>query len=83
MASEMQNLNPTILNAADLPTRQSTSSSGKKSSDDIGSLFASALSPPNLHDPFALPAVYDSPDSESDTGDLMEEPIDEQEIFGE
>jgi hypothetical protein len=79
MASEMQNLNPTILNAADLPTRQLTSPG--KSSDDIGGLFASALSPPNLRDPFAI-SVYDSPDSESDAGDLMEEPIDEQEIFG-
>jgi len=78
MASEMQNLNPTILNAADLPTRQLTSPG--KSSDDIGGLFASALSPPNLRDPFAI-SVYDSPDSESDAGDLMEEPIDEQEIF--
>ncbi|KAL2862169.1 hypothetical protein BJX68DRAFT_260963 [Aspergillus pseudodeflectus] len=80
MASEMQNSNPTILNTADLPTRFRPSVSSKSST--YGSeFFASAL--PSLADG-ALDPISDysqSPsDSESD-GELMEEPIDEQEIY--
>lgn len=64
--AEMQNSNPTILNVADLPTR---SRSTVKASDPTG-IFAAV---PN-------PADFLSSDSEDD--DLLEEPIDEQEIYG-
>ncbi|KAJ5975210.1 MIP18 family protein [Penicillium waksmanii] len=66
--AEVQNSNPTILNVADLPTR---SRSTKKSGDyDYTSGIFAAV--PN-------PADFLSSDSEDD--DLLEEPIDEQEIF--
>lgn len=67
--AEVQNSNPTILNAADLPTRVRPTAK----SDDYGSgIFAAA---PN-------PADFLSSDSEQDDDDLLEEPIDEQEIYG-
>lgn len=66
--AEMQNSNPTILNAADLPTR---SPSAIKAADYGNGIFAAV---PN-------PADFLSSDSEDD--DLLEEPIDEQEIYGE
>jgi len=67
--AEMQNSNPTILNAADLPTR---SRSAVKSTDYGNGIFAAV---PN-------PTDFLSSDSEDDD-DLLEEPIDEQEIYGE
>ncbi|KAL2794051.1 hypothetical protein BJX66DRAFT_207586 [Aspergillus keveii] len=80
MASEMQNSNPTILNTADLPTRLRPSVSSKSST--YGSeFFASAL--PSLTDG-ALDPISDYSESPSDSesdGELMEEPIDEQEIY--
>lgn len=78
MPSEMQNLNPTILNAADLPTRQRPKSARGESYD--GSIFGNAVSA-NLSDPFAVD-IYSSGESENDDENLLEEPIDEQEIFG-
>ncbi|KAE8147566.1 hypothetical protein BDV25DRAFT_131967 [Aspergillus avenaceus] len=78
MASEMQNSNPTILNAADLPTRLRPTSSNK-----LG-LFGKGLFAPTLlaAEGTGLPFTdsYSSADSDSD-GDLLEEPIDEQEIY--
>ncbi|KAJ5902428.1 MIP18 family protein [Penicillium taxi] len=63
--AEIQNSNPTILNVADLPTR---SRSIEKSNDHAG-IFAAIANPADfLSDP------------ESDD-DLLEEPIDEQEIY--
>jgi metal-sulfur cluster biosynthetic enzyme len=81
MPSEMQNLNPTILNAADLPTRQGTKSRGGLDESYDGSIFGYVVSETNLSDPFPVD-TYSSTESESDDGDLLEEPIDEQEIFG-
>lgn len=78
--AEMQNLNPTILSVADLPTRHQPASVRKPGSED-GGIFASYL--PYLADstdPFAV--SQPSSDAGSEDGDLMEEPIDEQEIFG-
>jgi hypothetical protein len=78
MASEMQNSNPTIINTADLPTRLRPSASHKSST--YGSeFFASAL--PSL----TVDALSDyslSPSESGNDDDLMEEPIDEQEIYG-
>ncbi|RDW81803.1 iron-sulfur cluster assembly protein CIA2 [Aspergillus mulundensis] len=75
--SEMQNSNPTIINSADLPTRLRRTVPHKSSA--YGSdFFASAL--PSL----AVDTLSDyspsSSGSDSDD-DLMEEPIDEQEIY--
>lgn len=67
--AEVQNSNPTILNAADLPTRSRPT---VKSGDYGSGIFAAV---PN-------PADFLSSDSEQDDDDLLEEPIDEQEIYG-
>lgn len=81
MAAEIQNSNPTILNEADLPTRQRPAPSRKPGAYD-GGIFASAFpSPPHLSDPLAV-STYSSAESDSDDDNLMEEPIDEQEIYG-
>ncbi|KAL2828876.1 hypothetical protein BJY01DRAFT_127351 [Aspergillus pseudoustus] len=80
MASEMQNSNPTILNTADLPTRLRPSVSSKSST--YGSeFFASTL--PSLTEGSLDPiSDYSQTPSESESdGELMEEPIDEQEIY--
>lgn len=80
MASEMQNSNPTILNAADLPTRLRPSTPRKSGAYGTG-FFTSALpSVTNPSDPFAS-SPYSSEASDSED-ELMEEPIDEQEIYG-
>lgn len=81
---ELQNSNPTILSAADLPSRlQSTNQSDAKSSSN-GVL--GILKPPVLADPFAKPLDLDGHSTEDESDDsqdeLLEEPIDEQEIFG-
>ncbi|KAL4883610.1 hypothetical protein BJY04DRAFT_215966 [Aspergillus karnatakaensis] len=74
MASEMQNSNPTILNTADLPTRYRPSIPRKAGA--YGSeFFASALPTVDMLSNYSSPS-----ESESDD-DLMEEPIDEQEIY--
>lgn len=81
MAAEIQNSNPTILNEADLPTRQRPAPSRKPGAYD-GGIFASAFpSPPHSSDPLAV-STYSSAESDSDDDNLMEEPIDEQEIYG-
>ncbi|KAF7713226.1 Uncharacterized protein PECH_002212 [Penicillium ucsense] len=66
--AEVQNSNPTILSAADLPTR--SRSTEKKQGDHKLGIFAAV----------PQPADFFSSDSEGDE-DLLEEPIDEQEIF--
>ncbi|KAL2869925.1 iron-sulfur cluster assembly protein CIA2 [Aspergillus lucknowensis] len=80
MASEMQNSNPTILDTADLPTRLRPSVSSKTTT--YGSEFFAAVLPSLMHgtaDPLSDYSPFSS-DSEGD-GELMEEPIDEQEIY--
>ncbi|EYE95909.1 iron-sulfur cluster assembly protein CIA2 [Aspergillus ruber CBS 135680] len=79
MASEIQNSNPTILNAADLPTRLRPGAPRKSGAYGTG-IFTSALpSATNANDPFAS-CLYLSETSDSED-ELMEEPIDEQEIY--
>jgi hypothetical protein len=79
MASEMQNSNPTILNATDLPTRLRPAVSHKPGIFGNG-LFATTL--PSVGAEELLPVgSYSSAESDSDD-DLVEEPIDEQEIYG-
>lgn len=67
--AEMQNANPTILSAADLPSRSQFKE--KKTGDDELGIFAAVPKPSD----FLLS------DSEGDE-ELLEEPIDEQEIYG-
>ena len=75
----MQNSNPTILNVADLPTRLRPASS-RKSGTYRGGILALTLS--SLVDPTDLAlSPYGSEESDDDIG-LMEEPIDEQEVYG-
>ncbi|KAL4953105.1 hypothetical protein BDW69DRAFT_10570 [Aspergillus filifer] len=76
MASEMQNSNPTILNTADLPTRLRPSVT-QKGGTDGSEFFASLL-------PYAvgiLPEYSPTASEPESDDDLMEEPIDEQEIY--
>ncbi|KAG5291986.1 putative cytoplasmic protein required for cell viability [Histoplasma ohiense] len=80
----MQNSNPTILSKADLPTRQQKSrhSAANSASQYASEIFGHDLLAVPFHDPFAASYVNGSSSgSESEDGDLMEEPIDEQEIY--
>ncbi|KAL4969210.1 iron-sulfur cluster assembly protein CIA2 [Aspergillus stella-maris] len=77
MASEMQNSNPTILNTADLPTRLRPSVIQKVGTD--GSDFFASLFP--SHAVGILPEYSSSASEPESDDDLMEEPIDEQEIY--
>ena len=76
----MQNSNPTILNAADLPTRRRPLPARKTDPYD-GAIFANAwssnicLSEPSAGD-------YFIPSESASDDDLLEESIDEQEIYG-
>ncbi|RMJ25992.1 hypothetical protein PHISP_03129 [Aspergillus sp. HF37] len=74
--SEVQNSNPTILNAADLPSRLHPVPTGKTSAYGPG-IFTPSL--PDSSDLFSTSPLSSS-EPESDD-DLMEEPIDEQEIY--
>ncbi|EAU38656.1 protein FAM96B [Aspergillus terreus NIH2624] len=76
MASEIQNLNPTILSAADLPTRLRASPSHKPL--ETGLFAGTLLTPADTLD--LSPQSYSSGESDTE-GDLLEEPIDEQEIY--
>jgi metal-sulfur cluster biosynthetic enzyme len=70
--AEIQNSNPTILNAADLPTRLRPTATHKT---EYGGIFTSAL-------PLAPVDFESAPSSDSEDDNLLEEPIDEQEIYG-
>lgn len=79
MTTEIQNSNPTILSAADLPTRLRPAEAAKSSAYGSG-LFASTLT--FTGDSVDPASQYLSAESESEGDDLLEEPIDEQEIYG-
>lgn len=76
MALEMQNSNPTILNDADLPTRLDARTFRKPGAYGSGPIFTSA--PADSNDFFSI-GYYSDTEGEND---LLEEPIDEQEIYG-
>ncbi|PLN75511.1 protein FAM96B [Aspergillus taichungensis] len=78
MTTEIQNSNPTILSDADLPTRLRPAEAAKSRAYGSG-LFASTLSFPG--DSVDPASQYLSAESESEGDDLLEEPIDEQEIY--
>jgi hypothetical protein len=78
MDDNVQNANPTVLNASDLPSRRRESTVKQRKDGGTG-LFDSLQ--PNLTYPFnAFDAQLSASDSESDD-DSVEE-IDEQEIYG-
>ena len=80
MASEVQNSNPTILNAADLPSRLRPTAPTKPGIHATGIFSSARPSVANQEDPFSSsPDLSEPSDSEDE---LMEEPIDEQEIYG-
>ncbi|MCJ1295241.1 hypothetical protein MMC34_006803 [Xylographa carneopallida] len=72
--AEIQNSNPTIRNASELPTRRGQTSTASTGNDPLG--IFSIPSSTNPVDPFEPAPISDS-DSEDDTA----EPIDEQEIY--
>lgn len=80
MASEMQNPTPMILDAADLPTRLVPLQPSKPGPKGSG-IFASSLPSAIPSDPFSYSPYSSASESESDDDELIEEPIDEQEIF--
>lgn len=73
----MDNANPTVLNASELPTRRGKSQVASKSkADEITELLKPRLNP-------AMQMYQDSEESASDSEEeAEEEPIDEQEIYG-
>ena len=79
MATEIQNANPTIRAASDLPTRRRYSSSHTKSSDILGIFAQMTPSPAYISDPFAPRSPSSSSSSSPEEED--NEPIDEQEIY--
>ncbi|KAL1990331.1 hypothetical protein VTN49DRAFT_6170 [Thermomyces lanuginosus] len=87
--TSMQNINPTILNAEDLPTRLRNPRSKQPADSDDGSiLFRRAFTTPSstLRDPFTYYSDEEdnstSSSAEGDESDFVyEEPIDEQEIY--
>ncbi|PYH46694.1 iron-sulfur cluster assembly protein CIA2 [Aspergillus saccharolyticus JOP 1030-1] len=77
MASEVQNSNPTILNVADLPTRLSSAAASKAGTGSTGALASIfSTSAYSIDWPTGLNLSSDSSDE-----DVIEEPIDEQEIY--
>ena len=74
---QLENTNPTIRNASDLPTRRRRRSSSAAKQTVPGLFAASIPSSTYLSDPFALASS-----SDSDSDDDAVEPIDEQEVYG-
>merc|ERR1711939_862531 len=79
MDGDVQNSNPTILSASDLPSRRRPSTTQKRADGGTG-LFDSLLPAHGYpYDPFSPPSSTTS--SDIDAEDEADEPIDEQEIY--
>jgi len=74
----MENENPTVLNATDLPTRRAGLASSKEGTSCLSAILDSNYY--YRHDPFDLPSP-ESDLSDSDGDDNTIEPIDAQEIY--
>ncbi len=74
----MDNANPTVLNASELPTRRGKGLASAKS--ESGSILS--LLEPTLNPAMQIYLDGEEPVSESEE-ESVDEPIDEQEIFGE
>lgn len=82
--AEIQNANPTILSTADLPTRKPAAAAAtQRNKPDLydGTIFADTLSSLAVQDDPFLESPSESEASEDDDN-LLEEPIDEQEVYG-
>ena len=77
--SEILNVNPTIRNASDLPSRRRQLSSQICSKSPLG-LFANTV-PASAHLPDPFSRAISDPEN-SDSEDDSVDPIDEQEIYG-
>lgn len=89
MSAPMQNVNPTIINASDLPKRQPLGKkAGSSREPDLfdGTIFASSKLVGRSWEDDPFQTYLEKPDSESDSleddAHDLEEPIDEQEIYG-
>lgn len=76
-SAELDNANPTILSAAELPTRRQAQKIKELTSESHGIRDLLMGNPSYAIDPF-----YMSDFSDTDTDDSTLEPIDEQEIYG-
>ena len=77
--AEILNANPTIRNAADLPSRRREPTKKSKSKRPFGILSSSIPESAYTPDPFDPSSSSDSEDADHDD---EVEPIDEQEIYG-
>lgn len=88
MAAPMQNINPTILNASDLPKRQPLDKkpvSTRKPDLFDGTIFANSKFAGQSCEDDPFQTYLEKSESESESlgdDDESEEPIDEQEIYG-
>ena len=83
MSADPLNANPTILDAADLPTRRPRTS--ESSTNTLSSSIFSSVAPTYPADPFTpIPQghISESDGDSNDADDGEVELIDEQEIFG-
>lgn len=76
-SKELDNANPTILSASELPTRRQQRK-GRDASAKVEGIRALLMAKPSD----ALDPFYLSDFSETDSDDSTIEPIDEQEIYG-
>ena len=77
--SQMDNANPVVLSATDLPTRRGRTATTSKSGD-TGLKAAINTFPSYAADPFSL--AESSSDSEVEEEDSASDPVDAQEIYG-
>jgi hypothetical protein len=78
MGAQLDNANPTILSASDLPSHRQKRKGRDATSRGHGLRDVLMAKPIYGHDPFYLPDF-----SDTDSDDSTVEPIDEQEIYGE
>ena len=76
---QLDNANPTILSASDLPSHRQRRKGGDTSSKEEHGVRDLLMAKPS----YALDPFYMSDFSDSDSDDSTVEPIDEQEIYGE
>lgn len=78
----LDNANPTILNAAQLPTRRNKAGASFKGPESLYEEIVTRK-PSYMFPPYSAPDAWTFDDEDSSDGQLTEEPIDEQEIYGE
>lgn len=81
MDRDLDNANPTILNAAQLPTRRKGGAEFKGPESKFSDVIN--YKPNFLFPPFCAQGAWKFGDADSAEGSDTEEPIDELEIYGE